>query len=116
MSGVRQSLLLLNDRKKAEKRSSHEGEVRIGHRNRKISIVVEKTLRENALHRLLKNDWSHSPAIDAVINDTMLPPIKARGAILVNARLRVGANTPNVANATPMEPKLAKPKSNERHL
>ena len=54
--------------------------------------------------------------MDAVISETILPPINARSAISVKARLRVGANTPNVANATPMAPKLAKPKSNELQL
>lgn len=52
------------------------------------------------------------PAIDAVINDTILPPINARGAILIKARFRVGANTPSVANAIPIEPKLANPINN----
>lgn len=49
------------------------------------------------------------PAMDAVINETILPAIKALGAMLVNIRFRVGAKTPSVANAIPMEPKLANP-------
>jgi len=52
------------------------------------------------------------PAIDAVINETILAAIKARGAILTKVRFRVGAKTPMVANAIPIEPKLAKPIQN----
>ena len=50
--------------------------------------------------------------MDAVINETIFAPIKARGAILTNARFRVGAKTPNVARAIPIEPKLANPRNN----
>lgn len=49
------------------------------------------------------------PAIDAVINETILPANKARGAIFVRTRFRVGAKTPMVANAIPIEPKLENP-------
>ncbi len=52
------------------------------------------------------------PAIDAVINETILAPINARGAIDIKVRLRVGANTPSVANAIPSDPKLANPINN----
>lgn len=50
--------------------------------------------------------------MDAVINETIFAPIKARGAILTSARFRVGAKTPNVARAIPIEPKLANPRNN----
>lgn len=51
----------------------------------------------------------HKPAMDAVINETKFPPMRARGAIFVSAGLRDGAKTPIVAKATPIEPKFAKP-------
>jgi len=52
------------------------------------------------------------PAIDAVINETILAAIKARSAIFVKVRFRVGAKTPSVANEIPIEPKLANPVNN----
>lgn len=51
----------------------------------------------------------HKPAMDAVINETIVAPMRARGAIFVSAGLRDGAKTPIVAKAMPIEPKLAKP-------
>ena len=39
----------------------------------------------------------------------MLPPMRARSAMPTNARLRSGANALSVANAMPIEPKLANP-------
>jgi hypothetical protein len=55
------------------------------------------------------------PAIDAVIKETILAAIKARGAIFVKARFRVGAKTPSAANEIPIEPKLAKPIHNSTY-
>ena len=47
--------------------------------------------------------------MDAFINETMLPPMRARSTIPTSARLRCGAKALSDASAIPMEPKLANP-------